>query len=68
MREILSVADRIEDLTKELPVSNYAGFLEEINFKIRKMASQDYLFIDVYRSVNAYGESKKIIKQLLHIC
>ena len=64
MREILSVADRIEDLTRELPVSNYAGFLEEMNFKIRKMASQDYLFIDVYRSVNAFGESKKIIKQL----
>lgn len=64
MREIIAVADRIEDLTRELPVSNYAGFLEEMNFKIRKMAAQDHLFIDVYRSKNAFGESKRIIKQL----
>ncbi|QCR21557.1 hypothetical protein [Pontibacter sp. SGAir0037] len=64
MREILSVADRIEDLSREIPVSSYSGFLEETNFKIKKLAAQDAFFIDVFRSMNAFGECKKIIKQL----
>lgn len=64
MRELLTIADRVEDLSKEIPVSSFAGFLEETNRKIRKMASQTTFFIDVFRATNSSSETRKIVKQL----
>jgi hypothetical protein len=64
MRELLSIADRIEDISREIPVSSFAGFLEGANRKIRKIASNDAFYIDVYRSEVSSAASKKLNKVL----
>ncbi len=62
MRELITIADRVEDLSREIPVSSYAGFLEETNRKIKKIASKTAFFIDVYKTTNTSSEAKKLIK------
>ena len=64
MRELLTIADRVEDLSKEIPVSSFSGFLEDTNRKIRKIAAKNYFLIDVFKSTNASSETKKLAKHL----
>jgi hypothetical protein len=64
MRELLRIADRIEDLSREIPISSYAGFLEETNRKIRKIVSKEAFYIDVYKSEIISNESKRLSKIL----
>lgn len=64
MRELNYIADRFDDLMKELPVSSYAGFLEETKKKIKQLADKDAFYVTVYRNTNASSESKKLAKKL----
>lgn len=64
MREIKSIADRLEDFTRELSVSGYTGFLEETNFKIKRIANAEELTVDIWKHSSSGGEVKKFIKQL----
>ncbi|SJZ43826.1 hypothetical protein [Sediminibacterium ginsengisoli] len=64
MRELNYIAERFEDLMKELPVSGYAGFLDETKRKIKQLADKEAFYIDVFCSVNASSESRKLARQL----
>lgn len=64
MRDLLYIADRFDDLLKELPVSSYAGFLEEARRKVRLIAGKEAFYVDIFRSTNASPESKKLAKSL----
>lgn len=64
MRELQYFADKFNDLLKELPISSYAGFLEDTKQKIKKLSEKEQFFIDVYKSSNTSHESKKLIRQL----
>jgi hypothetical protein len=64
MRELLTIADKVEDLSREIPVSSFSGFLEDTNRKIRKIAAKNYFLIDVFKSINASSETKKLAKYL----
>ena len=64
MRELNYIAERFEDLMKELPVSGYAGFLDETKRKIKQLADKEAFYIDVFCSVNGSSESRKLARQL----
>ncbi len=64
MRELQYIAERFDDLIRELPVSSYAGFLEETKRKIKVLADKDEFYIDVFNCTNASSESKKTVKLL----
>lgn len=60
MRELLSIADRIAELTREIPVSSYSGFLDETNRKIRKISAEHSFYIDLFSSIHASSEINRL--------
>ena len=64
MRELQYFADKFNDLLKELPISSYAGFLEDTKQKIKNLSEKDRFYIDVYKSTNTSQEAKKVLRQL----
>ncbi len=60
MRELLSIADRVAEISREIPVSSYAGFLEEANYKIKKIAAKNAFYIDVYHCEPPSSSAKKL--------
>jgi hypothetical protein len=64
MRDLLTIADRMDEIAREIPVSSYAGFLEEANYKIKKIAAKNAFYIDVYHSENISPFVKKFITTL----
>lgn len=64
MRELSYIADRFSDLLKEMPVSSYAGFLEETRRKIKNLSDKDDFYIDVFTCANASAESKQFARSL----
>src|SRR6478609_10016181 len=64
MRELSYIADRFSDLLKEMPVSSYAGFLEETRRKIKNLSDRDGFYIDVFTCTNASAESKQLTRSL----
>lgn len=64
MRELNHIAEKFDDLLRELPVSSYAGFLEATKQKIKKLAEQNAFHIDIFKSANASSESKKLARYL----
>ncbi len=65
MRELIGIADKVEDIARELGISSYSGFLEEANLKIKKIAAKDDFIIDIYSHGFAGAEAKKMVNQLL---
>lgn len=64
MRELSYIAERFDDLLKELPVSSYAGFLEETRRKIKSISEKDAFYVDSFRCSNSSSESKKLARIL----
>jgi hypothetical protein len=67
MRELLSISDQIEQFTKELGVSSYAGFLDESVHKIKKMAATKELPAHVFihsAAISKALEAKKILSEI----
>lgn len=65
MRELITIADQLENFTKELGVSSYAGFLEETNRSIRKIATRDAFPLDIFSHSAATASTKGAIEALL---
>ena len=64
MKELLHIADGFNELLKELPVSSFAGFLEESGRKIRRIADNTAFHIDLFCCTNASAAGKKIMQSL----
>lgn len=64
MREITIFADRIEEILKEIPVSSYAGFLEESQKKIKKISNATYLSVDVLAAPNLTSSSRNLLEKI----
>lgn len=64
MKELLHIADGFNELLKELPVSSFAGFLEESGRKIRRIADNTVFHIDLFCCTNASAAGKKIMQSL----
>ncbi len=64
MRELSYIAERFDDLLKELPVSSYAGFLEETRRKIKNISDKDAFYVDSFRCSNSSSESRKLAQAL----
>lgn len=48
MRELHFVPESVDSIIKELGVSNFTGFLEATNRKVRKMTAHNLFHLDVY--------------------
>lgn len=62
MRELQYFADKFNDLLKELPISSYAGFLEDTKQKIKNLSEKDKFYIDIFKSANFSQEAKKVLR------
>ena len=68
MRELQFVADRLEDIGKELVISHYSGFLEESHRKIKKITASDLFPIDLYIHSLSSSRARTLISQLTASC
>lgn len=59
MRELQFVSERLEDISRELGVSAYSGFLEETQRKVKKITAAEKFYIDVYKSIAGSSAAKK---------
>ncbi len=66
MREFNFVTDRIEDISKELGVSNHTGFLQESSRKIKNLLAADSFYIDLYRHSASNAQVKQWGDALIH--
>lgn len=64
MKELLHIADGFNELLKELPVSSFAGFLEETGRKIRRISDNNVFYIDLFCCNNTSAAGKKCIQAL----
>ena len=64
MRDLNFVADRLEDINRELTISNYTGFLEESTRKVRNIASGEEIYLDVFFHSAANEKVKSWFQQL----
>ncbi len=65
MRELSFIEQRLQEVEKELGVSNYAGFLQESRQKLSNILATSSFYADVYQHSAAGEQAKSLVKQLL---
>jgi hypothetical protein len=61
MKDFLFVSDRLEDISRELGVSNYSGFLEEAQRKIKRIIVDETFHIDIIFNSGSSSDVRKLL-------
>lgn len=65
MRELSFIEQRLQEVEKELGVSNYAGFLQESRQKISNILAKNSFYVDVYQHSASSKQAKSWVNQLI---
>lgn len=65
MRELYFIEQRLQEVEKELGVSNYAGFLQESCQKVSNILATSSFYADVYQHSASGEQAKSLVNQLL---
>lgn len=65
MRELSFIEQRLQEVEKELGVSNYAGFLQESRQKLNNILATSSFYADVYHHSASGEQAKSLVNQLL---
>lgn len=61
MKDFTFVSDRLEDISRELGVSNYSGFLEETQRKVKRFIADENLQIDFIFHCGSSSDVRKLL-------
>ena len=61
MKDFLFVSDRLEDISKELGVSNYSGFIEETQRKIKRIINDETSHVDIIFNKGSSSDVRKLL-------
>jgi predicted MPP superfamily phosphohydrolase len=64
MRDLLFVPETLDNIIKELGVSNYSGFLEATNRKVKKITSHSIFHMDAFMQPYAPQKIQDLAKKL----
>jgi low affinity Fe/Cu permease len=67
MRDLYFVADRLEDISKELGASSFSGFLEDTKLKVKNIAADETFHIDVLHYSGSGLRVSRTLQQLQEV-